>query len=191
MDNRNNTNPNNGDNKRPKIPKNPWTYILIGFFIIIVMNLFSISSALRGHTEFVDYSTFLNLVEEDKVEKVEIGADQVSFTRKDNKSGNLIPTSYYTYAVDDPDLVDRLHAAGVEFAGVNTNSMGVLEILISFVLPIAFYGLMIFMIVRMLRGAKNGGGGGLFSFGKSSAKLYDVSESGTRFADVAGQDEAR
>ena len=191
MDNRNDMQPNNDNNKRPKIPKNPWTYILIGFFVIIVMNLFSISSALRGRTEFVDYSEFLHLVEQGSVEKVEIGPDQISFTRKDNKANNLIPISYYTYAVDDPDLVDRLHAAGVEFAGVNANSMGFLEILISFVLPIAFYGLMIFLIVRMMRGTKGGGGGGIFSFGKSGAKLYDVSESGTKFTDVAGQDEAK
>ena len=135
MDDRNNQKPNNDPNKKPRIPRNPWTYILVGFFVIIVMNLFSISSALRGHTEYVDYSKFLDLVEEGSVEKVEIGTDQISFTRSDNKASNLIPTAYYTYAVDDPDLVDRLHAAGVEFAGVNTNSMSFFDILISFVLP--------------------------------------------------------
>ena len=69
MDNRNNPKPGGDPNKKPRIPRNPWTYILIGFFVIIVMNLFSISSALRGHTEFVDYSAFLNLVEEGSVEK--------------------------------------------------------------------------------------------------------------------------
>ncbi len=188
MDNNNNIN-NRG---KPSFPKNPWTYILIAFAVIMGMNLFSISTALRNHTEFVDYSEFLDLVERGKVEKVEIDSDSISFTRKDNKGGNLLPTtSYYTYTVDDPELVDRLHAAGVVFAGVKANKMSFLEVLISFVVPLLLYGTIAFMIVRMLRGSKNGGGGGLFGFNKSSAKLYDVSESSNKFADVAGQDEAK
>ena len=188
MDNNN----NNNNRGKPSFPKNPWTYILIAFAVIMGMNLFSISTALRNHTEFVDYSEFLDLVERGKVEKVEIDSDSISFTRKDNKGGNLLPTtSYYTYTVDDPELVDRLHAAGVVFAGVKANKMSFLEVLISFVVPLLLYGTIAFMIVRMLRGSKNGGGGGLFGFNKSSAKLYDVSESSNKFADVAGQDEAK
>ena len=56
----------------------------------------------------------------------------------------------------------------------------------------AFYGLMIFWVIKLLRGSKNGGGFNLMGgFGKSGAKLYNVSEVNKRFSDVAGQDEAK
>ena len=70
MDNRNNMNNNNNNNgnKKPRFSRSPWFLLLIGFLVIIVMNLFSISSALRGRTEFVDYSEFLKSYEADERE---------------------------------------------------------------------------------------------------------------------------
>ncbi len=181
-----------GDGKKKfRLPKNPWYYILIGFLLVIVFNFMGLSSVLKSRAEYVDYSTFLKLIEAEELEKVEIGADMISFTCKNDKMWNGMNTPYYTYAVSDPDLVDRLHEADVEFGGVNANSMSIFDVLISFVGPLLLYGLMIFMIVKMLRKGGGGAGGGIMGFGKSSAKLYDVSEPGKKFSDVAGQDEAK
>ena len=102
-------------------------------------------------------------------------------------------TSYATYPVEDPGLVQRLYEANVAFGGVSAQSqLSFFDILFSIVIPVAFYGLMIFWVIKLLRGSKNGGGFNLMGgFGKSGAKLYNVSEVNKRFSDVAGQDEAK
>ena len=169
--------PENGNRnkKRPHLPTNPWVYILIALALVMVVNMLSMSSLMNGSkTEYVEYSKFLSMVDAGQVQAVEITDTLIRFT----VSSGMFPwrgeTTYATYPVDDPNLVQRLYKAGVEFGGVNQEGrVSILSILINLVLPLAFYGLMIFWIVRMIRGSKDGKGGGfnlLGGFGKSGAK---------------------
>ena len=190
--------PENGNKnkKRPHLPTNPWVYILIALALVMAVNMLSMSSLMNSSkTEFVEYSKFLSMVDAGQVQAVEITDTLIRFT----VSSGMFPwrgeITYATYPVDDPNLVQRLYKAGVEFGGVSREGrVSILSILINLVLPLAFYGLMIFWIVRMIRGSKDGKGGGfnlLGGFGKSGAKMYNVSEVTKRFSDVAGQDEAK
>ena len=190
--------PENGNKnkKRPHLPTNPWVYILIALALVMVVNMLSMSSLMNSSkTEYVEYSKFLSMVDAGQVQAVEITDTLIRFT----VSSGMFPwrgeITYATYPVDDPNLVQRLYKAGVEFGGVSQEGrVSILSILINLVLPLAFYGLMIFWIVRMIRGSKDGKGGGfnlLGGFGKSGAKMYNVSEVIKRFSDVAGQDEAK
>ena len=190
--------PENGNKnkKRPHLPTNPWVYILIALALVMAVNMLSMSSLMNSSkTEYVEYSKFLSMVDAGQVQAVEITDTLIRFT----VSSGMFPwrgeTTYATYPVDDPNLVQRLYKAGVEFGGVSREGrVSILSILINLVLPLAFYGLMIFWIVRMIRGSKDGKGGGfnlLGGFGKSGAKMYNISEVTKRFSDVAGQDEAK
>ena len=190
--------PENGNKnkKRPHLPTNPWVYILIALALVMAVNMLSMSSLMNSSkTEYVEYSKFLSMVDAGQVQAVEITDTLIRFT----VSSGMFPwrgeITYATYPVDDPNLVQRLYKAGVEFGGVSREGrVSILSILINLVLPLAFYGLMIFWIVRMIRGSKDGKGGGfnlLGGFGKSGAKMYNVSEVTKRFSDVAGQDEAK
>ena len=190
--------PENGNKnkKRPHLPTNPWVYILIALALVMAVNMLSMSSLMNSSkTEYVEYSKFLSMVDAGQVQAVEITDTLIRFT----VSSGMFPwrgeITYATYPVDDPNLVQRLYKAGVEFGGVSREGrVSILSILINLVLPLAFYGLMIFWIVRMIRGSKDGKGGGfnlLGGFGKSGAKMYNVSEVIKRFSDVAGQDEAK
>ena len=190
--------PENGNKnkKRPHLPTNPWVYILIALALVMAVNMLSMSSLMNSSkTEYVEYSKFLSMVDAGQVQAVEITDTLIRFT----VSSGMFPwrgeITYATYPVDDPNLVQRLYKAGVEFGGVSREGrVSILSILINLVLPLAFYGLMIFWIVRMIRGSKDGKGGGfnlLGGFGKSGAKMYNVSEVTKRFSDVAGQDESK
>ena len=190
--------PENGNKnkKRPHLPTNPWVYILIALALVMAVNMLSMSSLMNSSkTEYVEYSKFLSMVDAGQVQAVEITDTLIRFT----VSSGMFPwrgeITYATYPVDDPNLVQRLYKAGVEFGGVSREGrVSILSILINLVLPLAFYGLMIFWIVRMIRGSKDGKGGGfnlLGGFGKSGAKMYNISEVTKRFSDVAGQDEAK
>ena len=89
--------------------------------------------------------------------------------------------------MDDPDLVDRLYNAGAEFAQVEPKQTPwILQFIISSVVPL----LLFFFLFRMLT-KKMGNGGNVMSFGKSGAKIYAKDQTGTTFADVAGQEEAK
>ena len=182
--------------KKFHLPTNPWVYILILLGAVMIVNMLSMGNMLSGNkTEYVEYSKFLSMVDSGQVQAVEITDTLIRFTVSSGmfpwRSGN----TYATYPVDDPNLVQRLYKAGVEFGGVSQESrVSILSVIVNLVLPLAFYGLMIFWIVKMIRGSKDGKGGGfnlLGGFGKSGAKMYNVSEVTKRFADVAGQDEAK
>ena len=182
--------------KKFHLPTNPWVYILILLGAVMIVNMLSMGNMLSGNrTEYVEYSKFLSMVDSGQVQAVEITDTLIRFTVSSGmfpwRSGN----TYATYPVDDPNLVQRLYKAGVEFGGVSRESrVSILSVIVNLVLPLAFYGLMIFWIVKMIRGSKDGKGGGfnlLGGFGKSGAKMYNVSEVTKRFADVAGQDEAK
>ena len=196
----NNNNKNNNDPKRynkPQMPRSPWFYVmLVVLGVMLLTSVISARNLLGGSVETVEYSDFITMVNSGQVDRVQIGSDVISFSLK---ADSTLPSwwydgsankTYQTVAVEDPYLADRLLQAGVKFGGEATSGVSFLSLLISVILPIAFYALIIIFIVRMIK--KGGAGGmGAMSFGKSSAKMYSVSDESKKFTDVAGQDEAK
>ncbi len=194
MDNNNNNDPKRYN--KPQMPRSPWFYVMVVLLgILLISSIISARSLLGGTVETVEYSDFISMVEDGQVDRVQIGSGIISFTLKTDSTlprwfyDGTAAKSYQTVAVDDPYLVDRLLRAGVEFGGESTSGVSFISLLFT-ILPIAFYVVIIIMIIRMVR--RGGAGGmGAMSFGKSSAKMYSVSDESKKFTDVAGQDEAK
>lgn len=133
----------------------------------------------------VDYGTFLDMIEARQIDEVQIESNQIIFSDKET------PVNYYrTGILEDPGLVERLHAAGAHFGSEIVEQMSpLLSFLLTWVLPLAVFILIgRFISKKMLDQV---GGMGAMSFGKSNAKVYVESETGVKFSDVAGADEAK
>ena len=172
--------------KKEKSPKRP----LIYYYIIVVLCLMLINSLVvpwfaQRQVQLVDYNTFLDMTQQQQIGLVEVQEDQIVFTNKDNTA------IYKTGRMEDPALVERLIDSGARFSQEIVEEMSPLtSLLLYWILPmLIFIGIGQWMSRRMLR--KGGGGGMLFGLGKSGAKEYDKSSEGIRFADVAGEDEAK
>lgn len=166
-----------------KTPKKPLIYYY-GIVLIILFLFNLIIAPLIGGQQVVevDYGTFMNMIEEKEIGKVEIDDSRIYFTDKDD-------TLYRTGAVNDPDLAQRLYASGAEFSQIVESS--VWSLLLTFVLPLViFVGLGQYMSKKMMEqmGGKNSMA---FGMGKSNAKVYVQSTEGIHFSDVAGEDEAK
>ncbi|MCR6544271.1 ATP-dependent zinc metalloprotease FtsH [Dehalobacterium formicoaceticum] len=175
--------------KEDQNPKRPLIYYyLLVLGAILILNTFVVPLFLQGQITQVDYGTFLNQIESGQIKSVEIQANQIGFTTKDSEaSGNL----FITGRVDDPDLVNRLYNAGVEFSQVIPRENSPLaSFLLTWILPMIIFIIIGQMLMRRFQG-KMGGMGNAMSFGKSNAKIYVEAETGKSFADVAGQDEAK
>ena len=195
MDNNKNSDPKRFN--KPQMPRSPWFYVMIVLLgVLLLSSVMSARSLLGSSVESVEYSDFITMVENGQVDQVQIGSGIINFTLKTDSTlprwffDGTAGKTYQTVSVEDPYLVDRLLRAGVKFGGENTSGVSFLSLLVSVILPIAFYAVIIVMIVRMI---KRGGAGGMgaMSFGKSSAKMYSVSDESKKFTDVAGQDEAK
>ncbi len=140
----------------------------------------------NGEQKKINYSTFLTMLEKDQIKKVTIDQNKLVIVPKEQKNP-LVKTTYYTIAISDYQIVERLHEAGVAFEQAdNSNSSLISNILLGYVLPFALiYGVMFFVFRGM------GRGGGMMGVGKSNAKVYVEKKTGVTFADVAGQDEAK
>ena len=168
-------------------PKKPlFVYYLIALTAVILLNTILVPRLAKQKVTEVDYGTFLTMLSDKEVSKVELSGDEIYFQDKDNKF-------YSTNTFEDVNLVDRLQEAGCEFGQVKQQTMSpMLSMLLSFVLPIVFFLVIGQLLSRSLM--KKMGGGGLenaMSFGKSNAKIYVASETGIKFQDVAGEDEAK
>ena len=168
-------------------PKKPlFVYYLIALTVVILLNTILVPRLAKQKVTEVDYGTFLTMLSDKEVSKVELSGNEIYFQDKDNKF-------YSTNTFEDVNLVDRLQEAGCEFGQVKQKTMSpMLSMLLSFVLPIVFFLVIGQLLSRSLM--KKMGGGGLenaMSFGKSNAKIYVASETGIKFQDVAGEDEAK
>ena len=175
--------------KEVKTPKKPLLYYyIVALLVLLLFNFFAMPLLARQQVEEVDYGTFMTMTENKEIGEVEIESNQIIFT---NKDGSKI---YKTGVLDDPELVDRLHASGAEFASDIVEQMSpFLNILLSWVLPVLlFIGIGQFMAKKLTDKAGGGAGSMMFGMGKSNAKIYVQStDGGIRFADVAGEDEAK
>ncbi len=148
----------------------------------------------------VTYNQFLEDLNAKNVDTVQVNQDVIYYTRRGSDSSARLPDwivssgssshIYYTVAMNDPDLVDRLYQAGATFSQVQPQGTSIWTLLlVNLVFPLLlFWGLGTLLMRRM---RKNGMGGNFMSFGKSNAKVYVKADGGVKFADVAGEDEAK
>lgn len=176
---------------RPNRPKKPMlTYWVIAIIVFLILNTFVFPNLFRRQVEQTDYSTFLQMIEEKNIGEVSVEDTQITFS---DKSGGHI---YKTGTMNDPDLVNRLEAAGATFSKPIVQQMGMLEyMLLSYILPIALLVLLGWFISRKMM-SKMGDGESMMTFGmgggsKSNAKVYVKSVDGIKFKDVAGEEEAK
>ena len=173
--------------KEVKSPKKPLIYDYgIVLLIILLFNLLVTPLLSHQQVEEVDYGTFMDMIDEKDIGTVQVEDTQILFT---DKEGDQV---YETGPMEDPTLTERLHAAGAQFDRVVEEPISpIWSFLLSFVLPILiFVGIGQYMRKKLMEQA---GGKNAMSFGmgKSNAKVYVQSTKGIRFADVAGEDEAK
>ncbi|WP_462413414.1 ATP-dependent zinc metalloprotease FtsH [Neobacillus sp. Marseille-QA0830] len=174
--------------KEFKPPKKPIIfYYGIAIVILLLLNSFIFPAIMERSVKEVDYGTFLNMVEAGKVKEVEINDNTIMFKPVNTNQAKL----YKTGAIDDPQLVDRLHKANVKFTKVIPRETSpLLSFILSWILPfLIFIAIGQWLMKRMQN--RLGGGSGALSFGKSNAKVYVEAQTGITFKDVAGQDEAK
>lgn len=175
------------EQKKPK--KSLIYYYSIALIIIIVLNSFVFPTLMNRQVKEVDYNTFLDEVQQGKVDEVVLGTNQLTFSIKD---ANGKVQLYKTGVWPDEDLVNRLHDAGVTFsADIPMQSSPILDFLLTFILPIGFFFLISQLAMKAFSKKMGGMGGNTMMFGKSDAKVYVKAQTGKRFKDVAGQDEAK
>ena len=161
-------------------------YCVIVLAVMAVLNTILLPQFSRMKTKEVDYSTFLTMLENGEVKQVEKDGDVIAF----NSTNENDPFIYVTGAWDDPELVDRLTQAGVQFTKVVPREESPwLSLLIGLVLPTALLWGAGYLLMRSMQ--KKMGGPNAMSFGKSNAKIYVAAQTGKTFADVAGEDEAK
>ena len=161
-------------------------YCVIVLAVMAVLNTILLPQFSRMKTKEVDYSTFLTMLENGEVKQVEKDGDVIAF----NSTNENDPFIYVTGAWDDPELVDRLTQAGVQFTKVVPREESPwLSLLIGLVLPTALLWGAGYLLMRSIQ--KKMGGPNAMSFGKSNAKIYVAAQTGKTFADVAGEDEAK
>ena len=135
----------------------------------------------------MDYGTFLTMLEEKKVSVAQMEKDYIYFV--DNNEED--PSFYSTVAFNDPELVDRLRASGCSFGKVKEQEPSWIGSILSIILQVAVFVCIGQLLSRMLMKRMGGAMGNAMSFGKSNAKIYVSSETGIKFTDVAGEDEAK
>jgi len=175
--------------KIQKKPPRPFiVYYLIVIGIVLLMNTL-LPTLWQEKITQVDYGTFMRLIENGSVKKVEVQDKQIGFIATDDNGKDAI---FVTGRMEDPDLANRLYQANVtEFSQVIPQETSpILGLLLSWVLPLVFF----IVLGRILSGKvlnKMGGMGNAMTFGKSNAKIYVEAQTGITFKDVAGQDEAK
>ena len=175
--------------KEVKSPKKPLIYYYcIVLLVLMVFNSFILPLLARQQIKEVDYGTFMTMTENGEIGKVEIESNQILFTDKDGK------TIYKTGVMNDPNLTERLHASGAEFASeIVEEASPLMTFFLTWILPVVFF-VAIGQLLYKKMSEKMGGGPNsmMFGLGNSNAKVYVPStDGGNRFADVAGEDEAK
>ena len=174
-------------------PKDPKKKLWIGYAVIlaivILSNVFLFPAVMQASVKSVNYSTFLQMLESKELATVQIEDQQIYFVDKNDNS-------YKTNAIaQDNNLVTRLEDAGVEFGTVYqppTIWDSLLNLLISFLPMIILLWLVNRWASKKMQEMGGAGGNAMLFGGKSGAKQYVVDdETGIKFNDVAGEDEAK
>ena len=175
--------------KEVKTPRKPLAiYYALVLLMLLLLNFVLLPWMEERQIKEVDYGTFMTMTEEKNIGRVDIESNQIIFTDKDETQ------VYRTGLMNDTGLTERLYDAGATFSSeIVEQSSPVLSFLIWFVLPIILFSAIGNQMNKKLM-EKAGGGPGSMMFGgmgRSNAKVYVQSTAGIRFADVAGEDEAK
>ncbi len=170
--------------KRPK--RSLIYYYVIVMLLIFLFNALVAPRIARQAITDVDYGTFMTMTENGEIGKVQIKSNQILFTNSDDTQ------IFRTGLIEDPGLVERLHASGAEFTSeIVEQTSPLVSLLLSWLLPIGIFILLgQFMSKKMMDKAGGGAGAMMFNMGKSNAKVYVKSSDGIKFSDVEGVDEA-
>ena len=170
-----------------KTPKKPLVfYYGIAMVVLLLLNMLVMPLITQHQVEEVDYGTFIKMTENKEIGQVEIENNQILFTNKDKSK------IYKTGLLNDDGLVQRLYDSGAEFSGEIVEQMSpLMSFIVSWVLPVVLFVVLGQLLSRQLMKKMGGPNAMKFDMGKSSAKVYVQSSDGIKFADVAGEDEAK
>lgn len=188
MNGNNNQNNNNDNNEQNKKNKRKQTIIILIIAAIVTIIASSIMSSVLedATTEEISYDEFNDLIESDEIEKIVFTESKILITKKGEKN-NYLKKTYWTTALNDPDLITTLKEKDIEFKGqVTDKQSSIVTFIFEWILPFA----LIYFIMGLLF-RKVSKGSGMMGVGKSNAKVYVEKSTGVTFADVAGQDEAK
>ena len=180
MDNQNGNKDNNKNNKQ-------------GFSFVILITMLTALLVFAMYQfqgvesdQEITYNKFLKMIDEKKVEKVEIKSDRILITAK-KESGDKVNREYYTGRMNDDQLVEKLEKAKIDFNQEvpDTTSAIVAQYAMNIIPLVIFIALIVWTTRKMSKG------GGMMGIGKSNAKMYVEKQTGVTFKDVAGQDEAK
>jgi len=187
---------NTPDNKKNSQKRPLIYYYAIVMVVLMLVNLFVLPSMQQAQIVTKNYSDFVTETKDGDVEKVEVQSNQILYQLKNDK------TVYKTGLMNDPDLTTRLTTANVEYtADIIEKQASWVSLLVSWILPILLATFLLRILMRSMQGKGDSGGGlggglgglggGMFNMGKSNAREYVKGTTGIKFADVAGEDEAK
>ena len=163
-------------------------FYLVALAVLLVLNMVIMPMIMNAQVKETDYGTFMTMTNEGNIGLVQIVETEnyIMFTDKEEKQ------VYKTGIVNDPGLTERLHGAGASFSGEIIEQPGIFsQIIFNWVLPIAAFFLIGQLISKHMMKKMGGQNSMMFNMGKSNAKVYVHSSDGIKFADVAGEDEAK
>ena len=161
-------------------------YYAIVLGILLLFNLFAMPNILERKITEVDYGTFMSMTADGNIGKVEVRDNKILFTDKEEKN------IYETGVMDDPNLTERLHAAGATFSReIVEETSPIISFLVSWIVPIVIFMILGNFLSKQMTKKMGGTNSMMFNMGKSNAKVYVKSSDGIKFSDVAGEDEAK
>ena len=177
-----------------KTPKKPLiVYYAIAILVVLLINTLLVPMVSQARVKYVDYGTFIQMTEEDKISEVQVQDNQIVFITKENEA-NKNAVYYRTGKMDDPELTSRLSEHGVRFdKEIVEETSPLLSFLLSFVFPIVLFIALGQLLTRQMMKRMGGGKDAMsFGMGNSNAKVYVKDSAGSiKFDDVAGEDEAK
>ena len=177
-----------------KTPKKPLiVYYAIAILVVLLINTLLVPMVSQARVKYVDYGTFIQMTEEDKISEVQVQDNQIVFITKEDQA-NKNAVYYRTGKMDDPELTSRLSEHGVRFdKEIVEETSPLLSFLLSFVFPIVLFIALGQLLTRQMMKRMGGGKDAMsFGMGNSNAKVYVKDSAGSiKFDDVAGEDEAK
>lgn len=171
-----------------KNPKKPFIfYYLIALLVLLCLNFILYPAFLERRVQEVDYGTFMTMMKEKEIGKVNVEDNQIIFTDKTEEN------VYKTGIMNDPNLVQNLYDSGANFSSeIVQEASPLMSILLGWILPMVIFIAVGQFLFKKMSSKMNGGINAMqFGMGKSNAKVYVKSTTGIKFDDVAGEDEAK
>ena len=173
--------------KEVKSPKKPLIYYYgIALLVLVLFNVLVLPLIAKQQIKEVNYGTFMSMTEKQEIGQVEIQENQILFT---DKAGENI---YKTGLMNDPNLTQRLYDSGAKFTSeIVEEASPMMSFLLTWVLPVVLIIALGQYMMKRMTDKMGGRNSMMFGSGNSGAKIYVPSSDGIRFADVAGEDEAK